>query len=145
MKVRRATDKDIPWLVEQATAFMEYSGYRSLFDSEYLPHLVSDCVNHHLVLVALAKSEKVGMLIAHRCPHPYNPKKILLAELCWWVDPTARGTTAGATLLTTYFEWGKRNADMVTMSLMEHSPIKAASLEKRGFKRKETSFVWEKE
>jgi hypothetical protein len=145
VKVRRATAEDIGWLVNEVQEFVEFAGYHKLFDYDYLPTLVKDVVTKHLCLVAYDDTgTRMGMLAAFIGPHPYNPKKTLLSELCWWVPEAYRKTRAGLALLVTYAEWGKRNADFVTMSNLKNSPIKAESLRKRGFEMKEQSYVWEK-
>jgi hypothetical protein len=145
MRIRRATPDDIGWLIDQVKEFLEFAEYDSLYDPEYLPHLVAECVTNHFVLVAEDKGERLGMLAGMLQPHPYNPKKKMLAELCWWVPRNHRHSRAGLALLTTYMEWGKKNADIVTMCSMVNSPINSQALVKRGFKAKEQTFVWEKE
>lgn len=144
MRVRRAVLKDLDWLVEQVGEFMEFAGYNSLHDPEYLPQLAIDIVANHFCIVAEHEGQLVGMLAARKGPHPFNPKRTVLAELCWWVPAAHRHTRAGLALLTTYMEWGKRNADIVTMSALAHSPFNKASLLKRGFEEKEITYVWEK-
>lgn len=135
---------DVPWLIEQVSEFIEFTGYQELFDPEFLPALVTGCVAQHFVIVAYnsESGERMGMLAAHLNAHPFNPRKKLLAELCWWVPRNFRHTRAGIALLVTYTEWGKKNADIVTVCTMDNSPLNQGSLEKRGFKFKEKTYVW---
>lgn len=143
MKVRPATGNDLPWLMATLREFFDWAGYTNFFNEDYTPKFVANLVQSQLVLIA-EEGERMGVIIGVLSPHPYNPDLIQLAELAWYVKPEFRRTTAGAALLTTYMEWGKKHADLVTMCTLTHSPLNPGTLEKRGFVAKETTYVWEK-
>jgi RimJ/RimL family protein N-acetyltransferase len=132
-------------LIEQMKDFISFSGYRSIYDPDYLPVLLKTIVEQHLCLVTEEDGVRTGTIAGWYIPHPYNPKKKLLAELFWWVPRNHRHTRAGSELLTAYMEWGKQHADMVTLCTLKQSPVNPRTMEKRGFMQKETTFVWEKQ
>jgi hypothetical protein len=141
MNVREATMEDLDWLVEQSIAFC--TEHRIPFDADYLPDLIHGLVDgNNLVLIA-ETDERVGMLIAMRHPHPYNPSKACLTELAWWVVHDARNSRAGAALLATYIKVGQATADQVSLSTLVDSPINHDSLLKRGFMPREMSWILE--
>jgi len=49
----------------------------------------------------------------------------------------------GLMLLEEFTDWGKRNADWISFSLEDKSPVKDTTLTKRGFRLKERSFILE--
>lgn len=142
IKVRRATMEDHEWLVEQCRDFMEFADIE--FNEPHIRDMVASTVKEHLALIAAdPDGTRHGMLIAMVMPYIYNPKKVCATELCWWVPRNSRHTTAGLALLATFIGWGKKNVDIVTMSLLANSPINPASLTKRGFQQRETAWVME--
>ena len=143
IKIRRADYSDKGWLLKQVKSFMLFADCEDLYDAQYLEEFITSCIKDHFFIIAHDDGLRMGMLAALLTPHLFNPKKTMLAELCWWVPVEYRSTRAGLALLTTYIEWGKRNADIVVISSLSSSPISETSLTKRGFTKRETSFVLE--
>lgn len=85
----------------------------------------------------------VGFIAGMLSEHPYNPKITVLSELFWWVAPEYRGSSAGARLLQAFEDYGRANAQWVVMTLETKSPVDPRSLERRGFKHFESSYLME--
>lgn len=147
MQIRHATLFDIPWLLEQLWSFNEFvNTKKSLIPLEegratdMLAYLIQD---GYFVIAETVGGMSVGFLAAMRNPHLFNPEIIVMTELFWWVMPEFRGTSAGASLMAEYLKYGKAHADWVIVALEANSPVNPESLEKRGFKLKEHSYLLE--
>ena len=136
---------DIPWMLGQLKDFSAFFGSAiSLYDKEAAAHGLENLIETGLVLVAEKKDqEQVGFIIGAMTPHLFNPKVIVLAQLLWWVDPARRKSRAGYLLLREFIDWGKKNADWITFSLEENSPLNEQTLIKIGFRRTERSYLIE--
>jgi hypothetical protein len=151
MHIRPAEVTDLDWLLEQMKAFHEFVGTKySVFPpAEQARALVRDFIEKHVAFVteynlgAVAPPIRTGFTIAILHPHLFNPSITVLTELFWWVTPQYRGTRAGALLLQELERVGHEQADWVVISLERHSPVKHETLERRGFKLWETTFLRE--
>lgn len=157
MIIRRASFDDIPWLLTQLREFAAFAGTKHcLFPAD---EAIATATVHSFIhaadtgngvfLVAeslTAPREGVGFIVGVLGPHPFNPRLRTLAELFWWVQPSRRGSSAGARLLDAFIGFGKRNADVVTMVLEHGSPATLElGLAKRGFRAQERTYVLEVE
>lgn len=146
--IRRADPTDIPWLLDQLRAFDRFFGSKhSLFPGEGEARAVlTALITDHCFFIA-QNDVRTGFIAGTIGPHPFNPKVTVLTELFWWVVPAHRGSTAGARLLHEFEEYGRRHADWVIMTLEEQTIalnlIDPVSLERRGFKPKERSYLLE--
>lgn len=137
--IRLGTLADGPWMLEQLRVFDATfrRGKFSLIPDD--PEVARDAVTRLLfdrsfvVFVAERDGAPIGFIVGHCGPHFYNPSKLQLTELLWWVPPAERGSLAGGRLLDAYVKWGKVNADLIVMTLNEHTPIHQQTLERRGF------------
>lgn len=145
MHVRPATSDDVIWLVDQMRAFDQFFGAtRSLFpDVPQAIEIVEQLVAQHPFWVAESAKGLVGFIAGALTPHPYNPSITVLSELFWWVDEQERGSRAGALLLAAFITFGEQHADWIVMTLEEASPVNPATLERRGFKPYERSYLRE--
>lgn len=147
MKVRRAEFTDAPWLLTQLRAFAQFFGSKhSLFpsDDDQIVDVLHAMVESKVFFVAEDSSGKLtGFIAGMLAEHPYNAAITVLTELFWWVDPEHRGSSAGARLLQAFTEYGREHADWIVMTLEAKSPIDPQSLERRGFKHFESSFLLE--
>lgn len=145
--VRRAEHRDIPGMLKQLESFSKfYTSRRNLWpdDSEYAVAGVKTIIDNHLVYVAdHSEHGIVGLIAGFITPHFFNPKIRVLAEMFWWVDVEFRNTSAGSRLFAEFLNWGKANADWVTMVLEHNSPVREETLLKRGFKLQERSYLFE--
>lgn len=97
----------------------------------------------HPVFVAQRAGEVVGCIAGINTPHVFNPDLRTLTELFWWVKPKERNSRAGLLLLEALLSWGRRNSNLIVVSLENISPVKPETLEKRGLRRHETNFILE--
>lgn len=144
--VRRATSTDLDWLMTQLRAFSRFFGSeRALFgDEEYARKTMSGIIENHVVFIAEREDGALmgfvgGLLVQHFM----NPKIRTLTELFWWVDPDHRRSRAALMLLETFMAYGKENADWITFSLEDHSPVSDRCLTRRGFKPRERAYLME--
>lgn len=87
---------------------------------------------HQIILgkgIALvAESDEVfGMILGYIAPNIWDPKIMVLNELCYWVEPEYRNTTAGYRLLKEYNKLAKemvenKRIDLFTINKMINSP-----------------------
>ncbi len=148
--VRRAVPTDIPWLLGELAQFAKFTGiaHGEIRDTERTRTRLFELMNRHYFIVADEVHEHcatpVGFIAAYEQEHPFFENTRWLAEVFWWVTPDARRTTAGARLFNEYLNYAHSRPDLdthVTIALEELSPIKPSSLEKRGFKCVERSFI----
>lgn len=144
--IRRAELTDSPWLLTQLKAFAQFFGSKhSLFPSDDAGILdaLHSLVETKVFLVAEANGKSVGFIAGLLQEHPYNPKITVLSELFWWVAPEHQGSSAGARLLQAFTDYGRLNAQWIVMTLETKSPVNPRSLEKRGFRHFESSYLLE--
>lgn len=148
---RSATPEDIPWLLEELKKFAVFLGTtRSLFpNDDYAKARLQELIETQVFCIAESNIEnshdgtRVGFISGIVGPHYFNPDIVVLTELFWWVQPEWRGTRAGALLFAEFLNSGRARADMVVMTLEEHSPVHEETLVRHGFKRYERNYVME--
>ena len=145
--VRRATELDLDFLVEELHEFTKFYDSR-IFEgcvlTVYATDLLRNIIANHVILVCEKDGVKLGLIAGMIHGHLFNPKFKILSELFWWVKVEHRQSRAGLMLLNAYTEIGKE-FDWCIMSVEDKSPINPDSLIKRGYKAKESSFILEKE
>lgn len=143
--VREATREDVPWLVQQMRAFDRFYGTKhSLFPDLFeATRTVTSLVECHPFWVAETKAGLVGFIAGALMPHPFNTSLIVFSEMFWWVDAQHRGSRAGALLLAEFIAFGDSHANWTVMTLEERSPVNPSTLEKRGFRLHERSYLRE--
>ena len=145
MTVRPASPADIPWLLEQLQAFDRFFGAaRSLFPTmDYAESVLRGLIADQVFLIADNDHGPVGFIAGFVTAHVLNPAITVMSELFWWVAPDARGSRAGAALLTAFLAIGKMRSDWIVMTLEAESPVNPATLLSRGFRVKETAYLLE--
>ena len=93
--------------------------------------------------LALRNEAPVGFLVGSLIPHYFNPALIVLSQVLWWVNPEARMSRAPAALLDAYQALGRERAHWIQFSRQEHTPIRDASLARRGFRLVERTYLEE--
>lgn len=102
------------------------------------------CLDHGLFCVADNDGDVVGMAAGMRAPMVMNSAVTVGAELCWWVEPEHRKSTAGIKLLKCLENQAKDGGVNVwTMMLLESSdPESAAKIyDKMGYVQAERAFI----
>lgn len=147
MNIRPATFDDADWLLMELRDFSRFFGTRrSLFPDDERTALLglSHLIRKEPIFVAEASDgERVGFVAGTLAPHPFNPEIMVLTELFWWVTTEHRGSSAGARLLEKFINYGREHADWINLTLEANSPINPATLERRGFRLRERSYLLE--
>ena len=150
MKIRRATIQDFDRIMEMMIDFANSSPYEAqhnpIYDDEYVRRLLCNFMQAGMILVGEVKGEIQGMLIAGIAPDVWLPEVKTMKEIAWWVDPDHRFSTLGFRLLKEYVNCGEKMVesgiiDGFTLTNMEISPD--FDLEKRGWKKIESNFLYE--
>lgn len=144
--VRKAEERDIPWLFFQFKEFSRFYGTKKqLFgdDEEYNLAAIRIMMQEHLFLVAEKDSKLVGFVSGFINGHPYNKHILVLTETFWWVEKSSRGSKAAVLLLNEFVKFGKANVDWVYFTFNKHTGVKDQHLTKRGFHMKETAYMLE--
>lgn len=143
--IRQATEADIPWLLEELKEFSKfYNTKRSLFgNSDHNQKFMTDVVNNHFMLISENETDKTGFIAGLILQHPFNPDLKILQELWWWVPEKYRGGRSGFKLFKDFSEFGDRFCDMTLFTLEDQSPVSETMLTKRGFVKKEITYVRE--
>lgn len=146
--VRRAAPSDVEWLLTELKEFAAFvdMGIDLAKNEEYSRTQLLNIVERHFCLVADDEGKPVGLLAAYDIAHPFDPHKRFLSEQFWWVTPKARGGRAGLMLLNAYREKCAEvfaQDGIAAISLEAQSPINQKSLEKRGFRLTERTFIYD--
>jgi GNAT superfamily N-acetyltransferase len=138
--IRRATEQDIPRLIEMGQRFVAETEYRDLVDAkpEQLEHTISLMLASpaNVVLVSESKEAVTGMLAAVVYEHPFSGT-LTGSELVWWVDPEARGD--GLRLLRAAEAWAK-DAGASRMQMVAPNEKVATLYRRLGYVEMETAF-----
>lgn len=144
MIVRRATEEDIPRIVEMAERFYAVSGYERIapMTKESVAGLAIITMGSGVMLVA----EHAGAVVAMACLHVdhflFNIGVKVAHELVYWIEPEHRGGMLAARMLKA-IEQGAREvgASWVRMATLASSPPQASALyERMGYTPSESYF-----
>lgn len=150
MIVRQANENDADGYTEAASKFHAASPMHGVidFDKEgykqfFLQSLANDSVG---VWVCEVDKKIVGICGAISYPLYFNPSSLVVQELWWWLDPSARGSGAGSQMFKNIEQWAKaKNADALFMIALEDE--RASKMERlyarAGFKPMERTFIKE--
>ncbi len=143
-RVRRGSEEDLDWLMEQSEAFTRFIGNAVPFHPERAALLLRSWLADHYVVIAEQDGERAGMLVAMATSHTFNPDVRVLSEIMWWVVEAKRNTRAGLLLLNALDKIAEaEKVDLVTMSTESVSPLSGRVLNKRGYRQKELTWVKE--
>lgn len=141
MQIRRATEADLPRIVEMAQRFYPESPYPPLYGD--MPEaqaagLALVVMNGYgniepgVVLVAEAGGALVGMVCLCADRGTFNPAVKMASELVFWVEPEYRGGMAAVRLLRAAEEAARDMGITVNrMAVLSSSPAQAAQLYER--------------
>ena len=144
--VRPAESKDIEEILPQLKKFSEFYGTSHELYGKDLAHsynVLDTLINQHFFSVVEIDQKIIGFIAGTLAPHFFNNEITVLSEVFWWVNEEHRSNRAGALLFQEFMDFGKANADWITMTIEHHSPVKEESLLKRGFSLQEKSYLME--
>lgn len=147
MNIRSANKHDLPYILDMLRNFRSATPIdimNNCDNEEYVNKLY-----HHIILgggiALIAEWEKpIGMIIGIKDHNIWDPDLKVLRELCYWVEPEYRGTTAGYRLLKEYNKQAKQLVDdnkikLFTMTKMTNSPD--LDFSRFGYKKSEEIWV----
>jgi RimJ/RimL family protein N-acetyltransferase len=132
--VRRATEADVPRILEMGLAFAAEEYARFLLSN---PSQIEALIRHLLVgettaLFVVEREERVlGMIAVQFYVHPMSLERIA-TEIAWWMDPAARGTRDGLRLLQAAEGWA-RDQQAVRMQMIAPNEHVGRFYERLGF------------
>lgn len=149
ISIRRANTSDTAWVARELRAFDAFFGGTYSWIPQQpgeLERRVYEMLKaEHMYpwWVALLDGEPVGFIAGVLHPHHFNPEVVCLSEMFWWVTPAHRQSRAGWMLLSTFTLFGHGAANLIIMTLEAESPVKFGTLERLGYRVKETNFLLE--
>lgn len=139
MHVRHATDADRLPAVAMMRRFHAASGLPFRFSAA---HAEAQFKLHQSAADRLALVLGIpaaGLLLASIAPHPFSGD-LIAQELCWWVNPAARGK-ASLDMLDAYEAWAQgHGADYVALAHLGADPAMTRLYRRRGYSIAETYF-----
>jgi GNAT superfamily N-acetyltransferase len=144
--IRNATEADVETIVKMARHFIAFAPHAAVaeYDDEDLANAARACMQHGLLIVAEQDNEIIGMLLGIISSLWFARRTLWASELAWWVEPAARGGTAGIRLVTAFQDWARdQGAKVVAMSSLhlDHDGRVGNVLERMGFSPSEHTYI----
>lgn len=142
MKVRLATEQDLPAVVALGAHFHAFSGDPVPYCHTSAEVSARGLLQMGFILLAERDDAPVGMIGVAVVPLFFNFQHQLAQELMWWVDDDGRGGGAALALLRrAETEARARGACRLQMIALANSPDHVTRIyERLGFQRRETAF-----
>ena len=142
--IRRATEGDIPAIVEMSRKFYattSYAGFTPM-DDDTVAELTRGLLGH-VMLVAEVDGQVCGMAGLFLAPFMFNRSARTAHEVVWWVDPEAQGAGVGKALLQAIVAACKEaGCSAIQMIALASSPPQAGMIyERAGFAHSETCYT----
>lgn len=121
--IRRATEADVPRIVEMAAHFFALSEYREMMTGSpaHIAAFTQRLLEREDATIFVAETDRViGMLAIYVFEHPFSGERVA-SELVWWVEPETRG--AGVRLLTTAKKWAKEQGATVLQMIAPNDHV----------------------
>jgi len=146
MIVRKANKFDLPYIIKMLRHFRDNAPIEEIKvcnNEEYINTLYATILAGRGVALVAEMDQPIGMILGFIDQNIWDPEIYVLKELCYWVEPEYRGTTAGYRLIKEYNKLAEelREQDrikMYTMTKMVNSP----DLDFSRFGYKKTEEVW---
>lgn len=143
--IRRATEDDIPCIMEMGEKFYNESPYAALkpFNYKGMEAYAKMLVKDHFFLIALKNEEPVGMAASYMAFLPINPDLFVSSEVVFWVSPECRGSSLAIRLMGALEATIEEvEPDVSFMSAMSSSPAVTDKLYKKmGYFPTETAYM----
>lgn len=149
IKIRVADSDDVTWLLDELKKFS--STIQTVIpvydhnDEKNNVLMMSNLVENHVVLIAESNKIRMGFIAGSVSKHPFNSKLSLLSEMFWWVTEKYRGSRAGSMLFNEFKRQGREvlKVKWIVLTTEADGPISDESLERRGFKLIEKTYIME--
>lgn len=144
MLVRTATRTDIDTVVTLLRNYSQYSpiaALRDQHDEHYIRQLITGIIvgQGRIWLAEDSTAQPAGMLMAIRMPCIWNPNITTMTELAFWVEPSARHSTAGYRLLKSYEQYAEtESVNHYTISRLDSSQFNP---ERHGYDLLEQTYI----
>lgn len=141
-RIREATPDDVPAIVQMGLRFLTSAPYGGLLRPKpevmaaFALRLIQS--DEAVWLVAERQGALIGMLAMFLYAQPFSGQ-VIATELCWWVEPEARGPRTAIRLLTQGEAWARaKGAELLQM--IAPTDHVAAFYERTGFERIEVHY-----
>lgn len=146
MKIRPATEADIPRLVEMAEAFYATTDFaaHSPMSKPSAAGLAILCMRDGVLLVAEDDAGALhGMAVLYVSGCLFNVSLLTAEEIAWWIEPEARGGMLAVRMLKAVEQaCADKGVDVIRMAALKDSPPAAIALyEKRGYARSDSHYM----
>jgi GNAT superfamily N-acetyltransferase len=141
--IRRATEDDIPRLVEMGQALAAYASYGAPYVVERVEAVIRGCMAKGIVLVADQDGNAVGLFLGVKAPIWFSDVEVA-TEIAMWVEPEKRGSRIVWELLDAFVQWAKEcgvNHASVSDFYVDGSFPVSALYKRRGFYPIEQTYV----
>jgi len=130
MIIRSANKWDLEQIIVMLKHFRNQSPVellKNVNDEEYINKIFHEILQGRGIALVVESDSVVGMILSYIAPNIWDPKILVLNELCYWVEPEYRNTTAGYRLLREYNKLAKelieeKRIHLFTMNKMINSP-----------------------
>lgn len=113
-QIRDASAFDIPAILDMLRQYRAQTPLPFLADADdavYVTQVLTEAMAGKGLVLVSETDEVNGMLIAGIAPSLWSPKHLVMTEMAYWVNPSARGSSAGYRLLSAYAEHGQALKD----------------------------------
>lgn len=147
MRIRLATEEDIPRIIEMSQKFYATTSYPAFapYSVNSATQLSRQLISSGILLVADSSEQGVvGMIGMQVSPFLFNHNKTQATEVIWWVDEEFRGSPTGAMLMMAMEKEARLlDVDYIIMLSLASSPPQAAAMyTKMGYVN--TEYAWSK-
>lgn len=148
MNIRLANKFDQPAIFQMLRNFRMQTPIKNMRDCDNEDHISrlyhAILVGGGVAIIAERDEKPIGMILGLLEQSIWDPNMFILKELCYWVEPEYRGSSAGYRLLKAYIAEAQKLKDegriaFWTMTLMTTSPD--LHFDKFGFNKVEETWV----
>lgn len=146
--IRKAAKSDIPTLLQFGRDFLAQTAWAKVgIDDDSLSQTFTGLLSSDtgILLVAEQDGKIIGSAAAFSFPHYFNLNVVTAQEAFWWVEPEARGSSAGKGLFKGLEQWaqsiGANSLMMVSLPSVPGSEMVDAMYTRAGYEPAEHSFV----
>jgi len=126
--VRPATVDDIPCYMDLAEAFVATTPVSHIipFDRTGTAAFIESALDNENIIVLVAEDDGklIGITAAIAYPMYFNPAKLVVQELWWYIKPDERGGSASKLLFQEIEKWGmSKQAEAMFMVALDNDRV----------------------